>query len=92
MPQVFRIGSYIVYFWAHESKPLEAIHVHVSKGKPTEYATKIWITRNGKCLLCHNRSRIPERQLKYIMGIVEAQSKYVIERWKEYFGQIKYYC
>ena len=47
MPQVFRIGPYLVYFWSNESKPLEPVHVHVSKGKPTEYATKIWITKKG---------------------------------------------
>ena len=35
MPQVFRIGSYWVYFWANENKPLEPIHVHASKGKPS---------------------------------------------------------
>ena len=92
MPQIFKIGSYLVYFWSNESKPLEPVHVHVSKGKPSEFATKIWITRRGKCLLCHNRSRIPERHLKYIIEIIEAQNKHIIKKWKEYFGIIKYYC
>ena len=32
MPQVFKIGTYWVYFWANENEPLEAIHVHVSQG------------------------------------------------------------
>ena len=32
MPQVFKIGSYWVYFWANENDPLEPIHVHVSQG------------------------------------------------------------
>ncbi len=27
MPQIFRIGSYWVYFWSDESKPLEPVHV-----------------------------------------------------------------
>lgn len=27
MPQVFKIGSYWVYFWANENKPLEPVHV-----------------------------------------------------------------
>jgi len=30
MPQVFKIGSYLVYFWMDEGKPLEPVHVHVS--------------------------------------------------------------
>ena len=29
MPQVFKIGSYWVYFWANENEPLEPVHVHV---------------------------------------------------------------
>ena len=53
MPQVFKIGSYWVYFWANENDPLEPIHVHVSQGAPSSNATKIWITRAGKCYLCH---------------------------------------
>ena len=26
MPQIFKIGSYWVYFWANENDPLEPIH------------------------------------------------------------------
>ncbi len=40
MPQVFKIGSYWVYFWANENDPLEPIHVHVSQGAPSSNATK----------------------------------------------------
>ena len=28
MPQIFRIGPYIVYFWSNENEPLEPVHVH----------------------------------------------------------------
>ena len=35
MPQVFKVGSYWVYFWANENEPLEPIHVHVAQGHPT---------------------------------------------------------
>ena len=31
MPQVFKIGSFWVYFWANENKPLEPVHVHTAK-------------------------------------------------------------
>lgn len=51
MPLIFKIGSYRVYFWSHENEPLEPVHVHVAQGSPTANATKIWITRTGKCLL-----------------------------------------
>ena len=92
MPQVFRIGSYWVYFWADESKPLEPIHVHVSLGRPTKDATKIWITRAGKCYLCHNHSKIKENVLRNIMKIIEARSVEVIDKWIEFFGDVTYYC
>lgn len=92
MPQVFRIGSYWVYFWSNESLPLEPIHVHVSQGSPTENATKIWITRAGNCLLCNNNSRIPTHVLRNIMRIIDARSSEVIAKWIAYFGDITYYC
>lgn len=92
MPQIFKIGSYWVYFWANENRPLEPIHVHVSEGNPSENATKIWITQTGHCLLCHNNSRIPERILRNIMRVIEARSAEVIAKWSGYFGEIKYYC
>lgn len=92
MPQVFRIGSYWVYFWSNENDPLEPIHVHVSEGTPNASATKIWITKAGKCYLCHNNSKIPSKVLRNIMDIIEARSKEVIDKWYGYFGKIDYYC
>ena len=92
MPQIFKIGSYWVYFWTNENKPLEPIHVHVSEGRPVENASKIWITQQGKCLLCNNNSHIPKHILRNIMRIIEARSHEVIEKWISYFGEIEYYC
>ena len=92
MPQVFKIGSYVIYFWANENMPLEPVHVHVAQGVPTENATKIWLTKAGKCLLCNNNSRIQSRILKNIMEIIEARNQDIIDRWKNFFGQIRYYC
>ena len=31
MPQIFKIGSFWVYFWSNEGVPLEPVHVHVSE-------------------------------------------------------------
>ena len=92
MPQIFKIGSYVVYFWSNEGLPLEPIHVHVVQGVPSENSTKIWITKAGKALLCHNNSRIPSRTLKNIMEIIEARSDDVIDKWNNIFGEIRYYC
>lgn len=92
MPQIFRLGSYWVYFWSNENEPLEPIHVHISNGHPSENATKIWITKSGKCYLCHNKSNIPNKTLKNMMRMIEARSAEVIQQWCDYFGEIRYYC
>lgn len=92
VPQVFKIGSYWVFFWSNENAPLEPIHVHVCQGTPYGGATKIWITQAGKCYLCHNASRIPPRVLSNIMKIIEARSQEVVAKWLDYFGQIDYFC
>ncbi len=92
MPQVFKIGSYWVYFWANENEPLEPVHVHIAQGNPTMNATKVWITKAGKCLICNNNSRIPEKVLRNIIRIIEARSNEVIRKWIDFFGEIRYYC
>ena len=33
MPQIFKIGNYIIYFWSNETIPLEPIHIHVALGE-----------------------------------------------------------
>lgn len=62
----------------NENNLLEPIHVHVSEGVPSSSATKIWITKTGKTLLCNNNSRIPNRKLKYIQDIIEARNKEIV--------------
>ncbi len=92
MPQIFRIGSYLVYFWSNESKPLEPIHVHVADGRATSNATKVWITSSGKALLCNNNSHIPQKDLRNILRIIEANSSEIINRWYSHFDDIRYFC
>lgn len=74
MPQVFKVGSYWVYFWSNEGDPLEPCHVHLAKGKLVQNATKVWITQTGHCLLCNNNSHIPERVLNNVMRVIEAKN------------------
>lgn len=92
MPQLFKIGCYWVYFGSDESNPLEPVHVHVSEGRPSANATKIWITMSGKCLKCHNKSHIPEGTLRNIMRMIELRADYIINSWKERFGDVSFYC
>ena len=92
MPQIFRIGSYIIYFWSNENNPLEPIHVHIAEGKANANATKVWITSSGKALLCNNNSRISSKMLNNIIRYIEANSKTIINKWYSQFGEIRFYC
>ena len=92
MPQVFKIGSYVVFIWYAESNPLEPIHVHITEGKPVPHATKVWITKDGKCSLANNNSKLPSVVLNKILRVIEARAFEVVAKWKDYFGEIKYYC
>ncbi|MBR6080958.1 MAG: DUF4160 domain-containing protein [Treponema sp.] len=92
MPQVFSFGSYKVYFWLNEGEPLEPVHVHVSKGKPSANSTKIWISSAGKCSVANNKSQIPVKTLDNIVRLIETQYMLVFSRWKETFGELRFYC
>ena len=92
MPQLLRIGPYILYFWSNESEPLEPVHVPIAEGKAISNATKIWITSSGKALICNNNSRIPDRILGRMLRIIEANSGEFVQAWIEHFGEISYYC
>lgn len=92
MPQVFKAGSYWVYFWADESRPLEPVHVHVAEGSPKKGATKIWITKAHKCLLSNNNSCIETVVLLRLMRIIEARALDVEAKWLSFFKSIQYYC
>lgn len=92
MPQLLRIGSYVVYFWSNEGRPLEPVHVHVAEGKVSANATKLWITSAGKVVICNNESHIPERLLRRIARLIEANSEEIVAAWVEHFGELSYYC
>ena len=67
MPQVFKIGSYVVYFWIDEGRPLEPIHVHVAKGVPSANATKIWLTQSGKAIIAYKANDINQNDLRKLI-------------------------
>ena len=59
--------GYTFYFYSNESG--EPVHVHVSKGKPSENSTKFWIKRDG-VELEHNKGNIPKSDLKKIQKYI----------------------
>ena len=68
------------------------MHVHIASGRPTPDATKIWITGTGRALLCHNKSKIPERVLNRLLRVVEANADEFVRAWREHFGEARYFC
>ena len=92
MPQIFSVGAYLIFFGMNEGEPIEPIHVHVAEKRPKQNATKIWITSSGKCLLANNDSKIPESTLNSVMRIIETRSFEIMSKWKETFGELRFYC
>lgn len=92
MPQIFKFGSYRIYFWLNEGKPVEPVHVHVSQGQPTNNSTKIWISESGRCSVANNNSHIPAKVLSNIVRLIETQYMEILSLWKETFGELHFYC
>ena len=90
LPQLFKIAGYTIYFWAKEDG--EPIHVHISPGKPSQNATKIWITRSGGTIVAHNRSKIPEIKLRYLRKIVGTEYLNICNKWELFIGNLNFYC
>ena len=80
LPSLIEILGYKIFFWSNEF--MEPVHVHIAKGKPTSNATKVWLTKAGGCVLGHNKSRIPEKDLNYLMGIITSNYFMIVTQWK----------
>lgn len=74
--------GYNFFFWSNENN--EPPHIHVCKGRPTENATKFWIRKNG-IELEHNRSKIPENDIKKITRYIMENRADILEAWFDYF-------
>lgn len=85
MPKVLTFGQYILYFWVHENG--EPVHIHVAVRRPTENATKFWLTANGGFILANNSGNIPEKDLHLISKVVRLNHRYICEEWVKAFGE-----
>jgi len=90
LPKLFKFGNYYVYFWSNEQN--EPVHVHVSKGRAAMNATKIWLTKSGGIVIEHNKSRIPQDDLKQISDAILVNYFRICSEWKERFGILDFYC
>ena len=90
MPRLFLFQGFAIFFWTGEDGG--PVHVHVAKGRPTAAATKIWLTRNGGCVLASNCSKLNKKDLANVMDFILANHGEICERWKAYFhGDIRFY-
>ena len=92
LPKLFRIGQYVIFFWSNENN--EPIHVHVGVVNPSHNATKIWLTKNGGCIIANNQSRIPQKDLNNLLKIIQTEYITICNEWKNFFDvdDIKFYC
>ena len=76
--------GYKFFFWSNENA--EPPHVHVCKGQQTSSATKFWITADG-IELAHNKSQIPQNDLKKIARYILENRAEILAAWFDYFNQ-----
>lgn len=92
LPSLFSVGGYRIFFWSNELG--EPIHVHVCKGAPGPHTTKVWLTRQGGCIIASNESKIPQKTLNELLDIISAQSEFICQKWKEFFAteEVSFFC
>ena len=92
MSSLFLTHGYRVYFWPNKAPP--PIYVHVCKGKPTANAIKLWLSRDGGCLVANNNGKIPQPELNEPVDIISAQFDYICDYWNEFFqvDEISFFC
>lgn len=90
LPKLFVYGKYIICFWFNEDD--EPVHVHVSVKKQPKNSLKFWITKNGKVILANSKTNISNHEINKISNTIASQTEYIVEQWKEHFGEVSYYC
>jgi len=78
----------VFYFWSNEfgGSKLEPIHVHISRGKQEENATKIWIKPDGSLEMANNNSKLSPKELAKALEYIDANKNDIIAQWYQYFG------
>jgi hypothetical protein len=90
MPCIFNVFGYKIYFWSNENG--EPIHVHICKGVSRKNATKVWLTKEGKVKIAHNRSRISKGDLAKLLVFIQSNAFNIQQIWCQYFGYMSFYC
>lgn len=92
MPRLFRFYGYLVYFWTHEGKPTEPIHIHISEGVQSEHADKFWLTKDGRFIADKNNKFIPYRKVKHVLEelTMTERIEFIKNEWLKAFNEITY--
>ncbi len=92
LPKILTVGPYIIYFWSNENN--EPVHVHIAERIPTEFATKIWLSKAGRAIVAHNKSNIPDNKLNKLLEIISDNFYLICSKWIEKFGKetLYFYC
>ena len=77
------------FFWSNEQSgnALEPIHIHVGKGKPASNATKFWLRQDGKVELCHNGSRLSDKEIAKATEYIKWNYNVIVAAWYQHFGR-----
>ncbi len=83
MPTILTLGRYVLFFWMNE--PGEPVHVHVAVRRPTEHATKFWLTEDGGCVLASNGSNLSAKELRKLANFIAYNHGRICTAWKDTF-------
>lgn len=84
MPKVLTFGEFVLFFWIAENG--EPVHVHVAIRRPTENATKFWLTSMGGCILANNNSGLSKHDLRDISKLIVCNHALICQKWAQCFG------
>ena len=81
----FMICGYYLYFTSHCI--IEAMHVHASDRKLTEYGSpKFFVMRNGHTEVS-NRGTLTDKQIRIIREFIKDNYKDMYRKWSEFSRQ-----
>jgi hypothetical protein len=89
MPKVLRdFLGLCFFFWSNEKsgQSLEPVHIHVSRGTPSQNSTKIWLKPDGNVEIAYNNGELSASELSSAMEYIKANYNAIVASWYQYFG------
>lgn len=86
MPTVINFRGYYIFFWANEGN--EPVHIHVSKGRPTQNSPKIWVPEKGAPYF-DSGSDLPgmtTKDIKHLLTWAQANKSLIYSKWNSFFN------